>query len=1341
MSIEALKKILKKDPIIHTFRPDEFVKDPESIDDDYSLHAETHMSIGETQKYLERLITCVSKNKKAFVGGVVGDYGEGKTSIMVYLWKKCEEEKIFAVPPYVWFNFQDHFRVIYSWSKYRIEKINKTLVQDLDAIYKNFREPTLGAMTKEIAERTGANYEELLAVMKEEYEKGKIVVEFSEDDLLLFCQKLCDLVSTIGFKGLIIFNDELELTIEHPGNSRDMVLGRLFKIADTLNNSVGNYGFFIGLPQNEYAIIWAGRRAILDRLEAQKVFVRLSDVYGRDFAIKLWHEYITYFNLREAKNIVYDETLSAIGQVCDSSRKDLGNGPRSVISTFNRMIFKYENTKVAYTPINFIEDCLENEIQLGQGSQLRQKVKTALENSKVKGFYEKSVKLLAAFPNGCPKDIVEKYKLEKDIDELIRTTGWGKLIFKSSEGYALVGLQQGEITESSYLDELLRAYYSHYSAGPSDFERAINVFCQILIESLFEKRQGQQIEGWDTLSQWKQVSKFYYKIYQGTFPMTVRYPNRRVKVIVIAEKSGDIPEDILNIPSDFTFIFKLYFTEVSKGLHNSIQRLSDEPGDFSTIGFKINLLNPQSQTKLGIGVIPENEKTLVPFFALSLIGYLESQEIPKNEEREYVALKERLIKNIRYGIFNEEMRENHDLGFPLDNKGEYLLKELFLEICKKEFPLYLTLISQPQWEKKVEAYVNLMKQEDIPLVVKRGKENWQPAREPNESKRMIAKGFNVSVANLSSWLDGLNELVDITDLEKGKGILRLKVHPLEMMIMDEIEKCPQGKMVSISGKKCKWCDAVELMKKMGELGYLEEELGFIIGRIGPARKLFDCKEHFIPEEGKKIPILYRMPFTPEEYRDELIGKIDALQKEYSYLEAIEGFDKKQDLQTYIQKIAVITEEEQYEELKNELNSLFIIDHKWISIKLEDFKNSIDSKLSIINAKIDEMKRAKLASIINKKIEGQSPWIGKFRELIQENMTNQHQEILKDFARLEKQALSVKNKYNLDRIRIASEGAAQLFEFQREKTSIEHGLDDIKNEIDGYAKRFQFYMNWLQLIKRSDEVFDQAIKIKSSPAYKNDTFLKEFYLISKDIEEKIVKYNIEILKNYESFILSLDELDEACKKFYYGFRESFQDVRKYFVDFLNRIAAPTNQIRTGFDPLEPQKSYEELFESVFSTIITVADEIKNDFINIGYEIRYISDVLKVHNEKIDIIENQLKKNEAKLKNIAEKLQITSIKNEENRKEILEEFEKEIIELREAIRQMKRIHREILSPQPLEEREDQLLQCIKTGQEYNLKEVVLSFRKSRGGKDLDIDRFLELLKELFKKNVIDIKVRRN
>jgi len=91
MAIQNLEKIQRKDPVIHTFRPDELISNPEKVEDNYSIHAETHMAIGDTDKYYERLCKALTINKTTFVGAVVGDYGEGKTSFMIYLWHKCED--------------------------------------------------------------------------------------------------------------------------------------------------------------------------------------------------------------------------------------------------------------------------------------------------------------------------------------------------------------------------------------------------------------------------------------------------------------------------------------------------------------------------------------------------------------------------------------------------------------------------------------------------------------------------------------------------------------------------------------------------------------------------------------------------------------------------------------------------------------------------------------------------------------------------------------------------------------------------------------------------------------------------------------------------------------------------------------------------------------------------------------------------------------------------------------------------------------------------------------------------------------------------------------------------
>ena len=78
-----------------------------------------------------------------------------------------------------------------------------------------------------------------------------------------------------------------------------------------------------------------------------------------------------------------------------------------------------------------------------------------------------------------------------------------------------------------------------------------------------------------------------------------------------------------------------------------------------------------------------------------------------------------------------------------------------------------------------------------------------------------------------------------------------------------------------------------------------------------------------------------------------------------------------------------------------------------------------------------------------------------------------------------------------------------------------------------------------------------------------------------------------------FLKNLEELKVECSKFFLHFKDKFQDTRKLLIDFLNKIAAQTNQIRTGFDPFEAKKSYEDLYDSVALSLNSVLDELKND----------------------------------------------------------------------------------------------------------------------------------------------------
>jgi len=1356
MAIQDLEKILQKDPVIHTFRPDELISNPERVESNYSLHAETHMSIGDTGKYYERLCNCLVINKTTFVGAVVGDYGEGKTSLMIYFWHRCEADKIFAIPPYVWFDFQDNFRVIYSWTRYRVSRINERMAVEVDDIYKRYRDPSLEKLAQEDIQKTGGNYDATLKLYKERFEQGALRIELSVDDLLRFCSEITALVSKLGYKGFLVFNDELEFTVEAPGNSLNKIAGILFELGDSLINGQGNYGFFFGMARNFQSQIHAARSAVLDRLAKQNVFMRLSEVYGQDFPRKLWDKYIDYFELGNVgEEVVAPETLEAIGQICDSSRRDLGNGPRSVISAFNRMVFVYNNYNRQYSPLDFVEDCLNNEITLGTESSYTKLVKELLADSAIRDTRESSLKLLAAYPRGCPRQIIKKYKLEDEVDDLIKLTGFGRIIFDTGYGYGLVKLQLEDVPRESIADEMMRSFYSHYSASKDDLAYAVNAFREMILPRIFAPQQRQSIEDWKWPNRWSEYKSIYSIELNGTFPLTKQYPERNIAVTVVSDINRDIRSQFIPENMDFSFIFDLSASASAADASNIVLRLTANENDVSKIGFSINLLNGKYPVRLQLSAIPENEKTACPLFTLALLGYMEDKELPRNEELEYNNVKQRLVKNLLISIFNEDMLRVDALDIELDNKGEMLIPELFLFLCRKKFPDYSTLICQPQWESKIRLYSNVLGREDIPLSVKRGSEPWQPSRDARESRKIIADRFNISAANLETWMKGLEALVDYSKLSD--GILGFRIHPLEKLILDELEKCPVEKKreVKVSGKECQWMDATDVIQMITPLGYTQEELKLIVGEIGKARNFFGTRKYYFPEEGREFDIIYRVPVSISELQENLKEKVRSLDKEYEYLEAVKGFSigRRKALDEVLGSIGKLSNEEDYERIKNDLHGRFEINHRWISVKLEDFKNSLSSGSNTADQYLQEIRSGGAEAELKKRVEGQARWITTFRELIQENLRKQLDGIRADFGGLEKEERTLVNEYSLDATAIAREGAEKLYDFQRRVEDFTDKVQSLERQVQNMSDFLSHYRQWLRLIKRSDEVYDEAVKIKTSPLYGEGTYLTKHQEISSEIEKHLKQYNIQGLGEFEAYLKELGDLGTECKNFYGRFKDAFVLEKELLISFLKKVSASTSIVRESFNPDEPKGSYDNLYDQVHDSAISAISEISDDLKNMSRNVDYLFNILdKGSRSSRDLIREKLNRTQEEvsklrsglnrewLREVLSAIDISPWTSEKELPNSMNEVVKSINGIRENLQFINKEYHGILRPSEANEIERAMLDCFKRGEESNLKEVILSYVGEEEDKSGKLNEVLEILKSLFKKNLIEIKVKR-
>jgi hypothetical protein len=83
---KRLAAIREKDAVIPTYSADVLITSPAIVEVVYSTHASTHMSMGDTSTFVEKLIHWTHHNKGCVIGTIVGRYGYGKTSTAVHLW-------------------------------------------------------------------------------------------------------------------------------------------------------------------------------------------------------------------------------------------------------------------------------------------------------------------------------------------------------------------------------------------------------------------------------------------------------------------------------------------------------------------------------------------------------------------------------------------------------------------------------------------------------------------------------------------------------------------------------------------------------------------------------------------------------------------------------------------------------------------------------------------------------------------------------------------------------------------------------------------------------------------------------------------------------------------------------------------------------------------------------------------------------------------------------------------------------------------------------------------------------------------------------------------------------
>ncbi len=1342
MSIDELDLILKKDPIIATWPVSALKSNPAGVEQDYATHAKTYLSLGDTRHYVDILFRWVGGgNKGAFIGAVEGDYGEGKTSFLVHLWAESVERRVFAVPPFEWASLADAIDGVAAWIQYVLGRTHPALAKRATHLHEDFQKRTVEDIAAQTARQTDQEYETVLATVRALLQGASILTEISAATFLDYCEKATEVVKEAGYVGLLVLLDEPEVAARKL--SKEKVSQWLFELANELHQRSGDYGVFLSMPSNFLADIQRRYPALPARLQVRNCFPRLRDVYGPDFAQVLWTRYVAEFALGdEGARIVSPLALQAIGQVTSSERWDLSYGPRTVVSTFNRMVYRYRESGQTYEPEAFVQDCLDDEIMIKE--VYPSKVREALHSPEVGPANRDAVLFLAAFPNGLRLETAREKGVEQALRDLCRR---GSLVYKTSFVFGLNSLKQSGI-EGDPLRDAILDIAGRFAPSQAVFAKALAAFNRYIIPMIFRPREGQQLVGWDQIGKWAVASNGAHVAgFVGAFTQTQHHFPRRAMIVVtssLESRAADIPMPKLPSESgplqfDGAVHFRFRWHTEQEAVAG---KLRIKPGDAAQGTFPYICLTIDLQDRIvrhDILADLVEAGTLTPLWLLYLLGEMDAETLLKETEAQWQAMRGTVLRELVPVFFDEDLGPlaAEQLGQPISGTGLDFLGSLFQKILAQRYPTYSTLIRSPQWEQRVDDYIRALKNNDIPLAYKRGREKWQAEGD------LAAKALGTSRMNLTGGgFSGFDNLLVVTQLGGRNAPLELefRIHPLERQITDLITSEAQGtrKKIKIEGAECWWLPVSDLLPVIKQCGYTIEELQKII-EIGSSRG------SFMPLDHKGQRVLYCKPIDPEQMREQLRAKLADLEAQIELFKQLPEFTPSLDIQAMQDETGKVDDEVSYERLVIRLNREF----EQLHSRLPTYYGNLQQRFIALRAEIkvvtDQLSGAREVTTLKNSPSGKSRWCADLLKYIVGNLRKSVEDLKSEAVKLnselEGQILRFARPSNnpTEAVAVLVQGYAALLDKGEATRQLKQRRDDLIAQLRDYEE-------WLRLLRRSDEVYESLLQLQSDELHEAtaESLLGDHDKLSGDITDHLQLRNILGLSVHKHFAVILEEIDDRRKQYLMQLKGGF-DKRK---DAVNQALATLKLDRRAsvvFNPMDVEGCYNQMFEQAAQIIREAAvGQPLTEAEGQERELVYAKDVLKsVDEAEAAPLLERLSTTRAKLGLLGAKVTRSWVQaaSEPEAGDALSAVSVALDETLAAVRQARQVVKASTKVTvPDKGRPRFMHDLIPDKGAIDLKQLVLQMMADSGDPAHVLDESLECIVDLFKRNCIQISIER-
>lgn len=766
--MSSLLALANKAPIVPTFNAGTLRTASAEVQQTYQWHAGTYVE-QPALAYLREAFVAAVRNAQTPKACLIAPFGYGKTASAIGLWSACNAADLLVVPPISCGSFTELASAIYGWLAYTLTE----QAQHLAEAHDRFLVSSAEALARYDERSFGIPFDQGLVAIRDKLERGYLDFDDVSINLLAFLEQATAVVVQAGYQGLVVMIDEFQQLL---GNANKGVLVALRQLIWGLRTRQIPFGLLLTMDPDTERTLSDRAGDILHRIKDDGFYLDIRHIYDREFPAQLWQQYVTALDFEQGdQNAIDRPALDALGQLCE--RDDLSNGPRTVINVLQRVAARRtQGTRSGYSPIDLVNDLLDGTIRFDGD---RGVVPAVVADLLTFPYFQRStertqvLKLVAAFPRGCPVETAQIYQLAEAwyaLNDDLR----GEIVTETEEGLALIALQRVG-RPANRLNILLRRYWMQITDQQLFAEDAARTFRDVVLPLLFPPRMS-DLNGWSGLDGVQlSVDDTYAGVLEGT--MSPAFPLRRLALSIRSDTLAQEPEEDRD-DIDLQLVFDL---KLDPAADSSVV----VEAQLSRIYFTLALARTSEQRlHASIGWIARylSPHPLSAAVVLSLLRYLSRERLEALPERDRARMEDTLSR-LREWLISELFPAAlfASASYVVVSSGAGALKEFLFQHFSGLWPMYQPLARFPTWQALLNDYVGALKR--VSLSAKLGEEIVA------DSKSQIAALFDQQRhAGFDSVARQYGDLLRLETWQGNQAAVRLVPHRAELRIAAQVRE-------------------------------------------------------------------------------------------------------------------------------------------------------------------------------------------------------------------------------------------------------------------------------------------------------------------------------------------------------------------------------------------------------------------------------------------------------------------------------------------------------------------------------------------------------------------------